>query len=369
MSNDLEEILNNFKLTIIEYINSKNIHVIDDNGYKYKINKDNIKRRNKLPHLFRGNPYAQDNIQLYLDKNNSNLVLLSNEYIDCKHNLEFICKKHKDKGIQLKKLDDIVNGKHFCKYCGIEKRSEKYRIDDSTILNKCDELGLIYIDRFIKEQETWIKYKCKKHLNKGIQCVSWYHLKTCAIGCPYCTGRYKTTEDFIKEMKEINPNIEIIGEYNGSEKPIKCRCKICNHIWNPIGRSLKNNQGCPNCNLSKGEARIRKFLTDYNISFVQQKLFEDCVYKDKLRFDFYLQDYNMCIEFDGQQHFEPVDFANKGTKWAENLFTHNQIKDSIKNKYCKNKNIKLLRIPYWDIKNIENILASELSDAFLMQSL
>lgn len=87
----------------------------------------------------------------------------------------------------------------FCKYCGIEKRSEKYRIDDSTILNKCDELGLIYIDRFIKEQETWIKYKCKKHLNKGIQCVSWYHLKTCAIGCPYCTGRYKTTEDLLRK--------------------------------------------------------------------------------------------------------------------------------------------------------------------------
>lgn len=77
-------------------------------------------------------------------------------------------------------------------------------------------------------------------------------------------------------------------------------------------------------------------------------------------FDFYLPDYNILIEYDGEQHFKPVDFASKGLEWATKIFEYNQIKDKIKNDYCKDNNIRLIRIPYWDFDNIETILASEI---------
>lgn len=360
MREDLKEILLKFNLTLIEYISSTNVLVSDEIGYKYKINLCNIKSRNKLPHLFRKNPFVIDNIKNYLNVNNIGLTLLSKEYVDCKHKLEFVCDKHKDMGIQYRTMDDIVNNHQGCRYCGIEKRGEQYRISDEEIQHRCDELNLIYVGRYIKNQGTWVQFKCKTHFDKGVQDISWYHLRTCAIGCAFCTGRYKTTEDFIKEMSKINPDIEIIGEYTGSENPVKCKCKICGHEWSPIGRSLKNGQGCPACTSSKGEIRVKRFLDNNKIIYNTQKAFEDCVYKEKLRFDFYLPDYNILIEYDGEQHYKPVDFASRGMAWANKIFEYNQIKDKIKNDYCKDNNIKLIRIPYWEFDNIETILTSEI---------
>lgn len=366
---EIKNILFDYDLTLIEFKNTRNIFVKDNYGYKYKVNLCNIKKSHKLPHLFRGNPFAIHNIKNYLKLNNIGLILISTEYFDCKQKLAFICEKHKDKGIQYKTLDGIINDSQYCKFCSAEARGEKYRILDESIINRCNELDLIYIDRYIKDKETWIKFKCKKHLNKGIQEVSWYHLSTCSVGCAYCTGRYKTTNDFIMEMKNINPDIEIIGEYIGSEKPVLCKCKKCSHIWSPIGRSLKNRQGCPSCASSKGEQKIKRILESNNIMYISQKTFDDCIYKERLRFDFYLPICNTIIEYDGEQHFMPVDFANKGLQWAENQFKHNQLKDKIKNDYCNAKNIRLIRIPYYEFNNIEAILTSELPDVFLIKSL
>ena len=79
------------------------IYCSDLNNYKYKINFSNFVIRKKLPHLFKLNPFVIDNIKNYLKLSNSSLELVSNNYIDCKHKLKFICKYHKEKGIQEKK--------------------------------------------------------------------------------------------------------------------------------------------------------------------------------------------------------------------------------------------------------------------------
>ena len=73
-----------------------------------------------------------------------------------------------------------------------------------------------------------------------------------------------------------------------------------------------------------------------------------------LYFDFYLPKFNTCIEYDGEQHFKPVDFAGKGEKWAEQQFAQIQIRDNIKNVYCIDNSIQLLRIKYTE--NIETVL-------------
>jgi hypothetical protein len=69
---------------------------------------------------------------------------------------------------------------------------------------------------------------------------------------------------------------------------------------------------------------------------------------------------NLIIEYDGIQHFEPVDFAGNGKDWAERRFFYTKICDELKTKYCKEKDIKLIRIPYTEFKNIKTILFSEL---------
>ena len=67
-----------------------------------------------------------------------------------------------------------------------------------------------------------------------------------------------------------------------------------------------------------------------------------------LKFDFYLPDYNCCIEYDGKQHFEPIDYFG-----GKNGFIKTQERDDIKNQYCKNNDIKLIRIPYTDLKKLD----------------
>ena len=96
-------------------------------------------------------------------------------------------------------------------------------------------------------------------------------------------------------------------------------------------------------------------LLSLKIRFEKQKTFYNCIYKQKLQFDFHLPDYGMCIESDGEQHFKPLTFFG-GEAACKDL----KIKDTIKTQYCKENEIKLIRISYWDFENIENILIKEL---------
>lgn len=104
-------------------------------------------------------------------------------------------------------------------------------------------------------------------------------------------------------------------------------------------------------NISKGEDLIDYLLQESGFVYERQKTFEDCINPKtgyKLRFDFYLPDYNACIEYDGEQHFK---YKNNGWNNEEN-FKKTTERDGIKTKYCKEKNIKLIRIPYTDYDKI-----------------
>ena len=119
--------------------------------------------------------------------------------------------------------------------------------------------------------------------------------------------------------------------------------------------------GCPNCNQSIGERLIESFLIDNNISYVRQKQFDDCIFKNKLRFDFYIESHNLIIEFDGAQHFKPIDFFG-GIEAFENIL----IRDEIKNDYCFDNDIDMLRISYLNQDKINIILNERLNKIYKM---
>ena len=95
---------------------------------------------------------------------------------------------------------------------------------------------------------------------------------------------------------------------------------------------------------SKWETFIQRYLEENNVNFIPQKTFPDCLNKNKtchLYFDFFLVDCNTIIEYDGEQHFVPVKI------WGgEEKLKIQQENDNIKNEYCKDKNITMVRIPY-----------------------
>lgn len=187
-------------------------------------------------------------------------------------------------------------------------------------------------------------------------------------GCPECAKRNrlvktrKSHKQFIEEIEAINADIEILDKYINNQTKIKCKCLIDGHCWEAIPANLLQGIGCPVCNSPKGEKRVKKFLIYNNIDYISQHKFNDCQHNKPLSFDFYLPDYNMCIEYDGKQHFEPVCFGGISYEQAKIKLKTQVQNDNIKTKYCQDNNIKLLRIPYWEFDNIENILKLKINN-------
>lgn len=166
----------------------------------------------------------------------------------------------------------------------------------------------------------------------------------------------KTTEQFIKEAQLIHDNKYNYDKTDYTKNQIKVVI-TCPEHGDFEQRPLSHLQGCgcPNCNESKGEKAISKFLDKYNISYYRQHKFDDCKNVFSLPFDFYIPSSRVCIEFDGKQHYEPNNHFG-GTETFEKL----KINDTIKNNYCEDNYIDLIRIKYTQIDEIEDILYKSL---------
>lgn len=183
-------------------------------------------------------------------------------------------------------------------------------------------------------------------------------------GCPICEKEAKairnknrglTISEFVKRANTIHSNKYDYSNsvYNGSDKPITIAC--VDHGEFIVGRAEKHllvGQGCPSCNVgSTGEELIKRLLDKHNIVYEAQKKFDDCrspITNRKLSFDFYLPNYNMLIEFDGEHHFKPVKLFHTGDKFDRFIMY-----DTIKTTYALQQNMLFLRIPYTRIQHIE----------------
>ena len=120
---------------------------------------------------------------------------------------------------------------------------------------------------------------------------------------------------------------------------------------NKINDFVNSGHRCPHCNKSTGETKISTFLKEHNVNFEREYRFNDCKYKYRLPFDFYLPEYNLVIEIDGEGHYFPCHFNNISKDKAVFSFEKIKYHDLLKNIYCMENHIDLLRIPYWEIKD------------------
>jgi very-short-patch-repair endonuclease len=177
-------------------------------------------------------------------------------------------------------------------------------------------------------------------------------------GCPKCVGKGLNKEEYIKKFNFIFLNkydyilLKKLIKYNSI---IKVICPIHGEFETKPYIHIRGH-GCPKCKESKGEREIRLFLENNNIKFDYQFKFKKCKNKKELPFDFFVKDLNLCIEFDGEQHFKAFEIFG-----GEKKFKEIKINDNIKNNFCKQNNINLIRISYKDIKNINEILWKEIN--------
>ena len=205
-------------------------------------------------------------------------------------------------------------------------------------------------NEYTKLDDTYInnqtKFLIRHNLCSHEYEVSWHKFHG-GKRCPKCAGLTKlTNEDIVKRIHDLvgNEYTKLDNSYVNSLTKFKIKHNLCGHEYMVSWNIFQQGYRCPKCNQSKGEKFIEDYLTNKNIAFNTQKKFDDCRFKYPLPFDFAVLDDKKIIaliEFDGQQHFEPV----KAWGGEENLKL-TQLRDQIKNEYCKAHNIPLLRIRY-----------------------
>lgn len=233
---------------------------------------------------------------------------------------------------------------------------------------KCKKCKNIDFSKYIGEKiNSWtiLDYKENKFLCKcncgTIKTVNPYNVinnqsKDC--GC----GRKQTMNDIHSKEDDIIGNkfgrltpLKIVGKNKFRKTLYECQCD-CGKLHTTTASALLGGytMSC-GCLHSKMNSIISQFLQEQNIDFDSEKF---CRYNDTEygKFDFYLKKYNLVIEYDGEDHYMPIDRAGKGEEWAKEKLKMTQYRDKLKNQYCKENNINLLRIPYWEKENYQTII-------------
>ena len=213
--------------------------------------------------------------------------------------------------------------------------------------------------------------KCQKkdyHDSYFVNCYDFIN----GSRCPYCINYHGKVHPFDSLGKLLeDKNLLHIWSTKNKKSPYEYSPMSGQKVWwkCPEGKHKDFYRGidssnnicnfrCPECQYSKGEERISNYLLNENINYISQKTFESLIGLNGglLSYDFYLLDYNLLIEYQGEQHEKPVDFKSKGKKHAEKQFQKQLEHDRRKREYAKINNMNLLEIWYWDFDTIEQII-------------
>ena len=214
--------------------------------------------------------------------------------------------------------------------------------------------GYLMMPTIYVGNDTKLPYICPEHSDKGIQWITYSHLKN-GRGCRYCGMKnahasMRYTYDEVKDFIECNGKNKLLSStYTGyNDYNLNVTCEVCGNVYRTsLGFFLKGQTLCKECTCSNGERQILTYLKNKNIDYIKEHEFCTCYWDNPLRFDFYLPEYNIAIEFDGEQHYKPIRFSGESQEEANDNFINTQLRDEAKNKHCKDNSIILWRIPYW----------------------
>lgn len=179
--------------------------------------------------------------------------------------------------------------------------------------------------------------------------------KRCAV-----IGKQSRMKDYTSEKNPFYSFIERTDDKTPYGFKWKIQCNKCNGVYYEVPNQLvsakrpKGNNPC-SCwkHQSQGCNQIEALLKNHNIAYVKEHSFNDCCSPNNkpMRFDFYIEN-TYLIEFDGEQHFKETQFFGNEKIDTKEALRRYQIYDDIKNQYCANNNIPIIRIPYTHLKKI-----------------
>lgn len=283
-------------------------------------------------------------------------------YVHSMENLRIRCRKCNE--VFFQRPCSHLEG-YGCKTCGRQraarKVAQKRRLSLSQFINRCRDIhGDTYGYQCVEYVNTGTKVaiRCKKH---GVfEQTPENHIQ--GQGCPTCAAKTrnnnrneKCRRDFVSRCVDVHGGTYDYSRtvYRTSNQKVVIVCRE-HGLFRQFPADHLNGSGCPGCQDSKGEKRIADFLDANNVSFRRQATFAWCVDVGRLRFDFRIKRVKLLIEFDGEQHFSrdgKLVFFDRTSSLDDQ-----QRRDRIKDESCAREGWDLVRIPYTEINNIEDIL-------------
>lgn len=165
-------------------------------------------------------------------------------------------------------------------------------------------------------------------------------------GCPKCAGRNLTQDEALAQFREVHGDRYDYSKvsYVNKTTPVCICCKIHGDFWQTPASHLIG-QGCPTCNQSHLENEIEQLLKRHELRFEKQKTFPWLRLKSYLKLDFFLPDYGVAVECQGEQHFNPCDYMG-----GEDALKTIQERDYLKEELCEKHGINVL---YYSDLNID----------------
>lgn len=330
-----------------KYKNNKiSIIVRDKEGYMYYCTFNNLKNSN-LQKFSKLNPYTLENIKLYIKLNNINVELLSDEYKDNRTKMLWRCSCGET--FKANWSDFYSCNKHQCNKCGLIKMGLSGRVDKNFVKNKVEEMGYILLNEYTI---------CDEHLhlldNEGYKYhITWTNLRKKKPSRFHVENPF--TIENVKHYMELNKmTCKLIDEeWHGNQYFMEFECECGEHFrtcWDNLTR--QNKTLCDTCSSKSSslERRVKFYLDEHNIKYLQEYSFDNLSYIHRLRFDFAIFDSNdnLCylIEVQGLQHYQPVRFEEENNEVAEERYRKQVERDNLKREYCKEYNIPLLELKY-----------------------
>lgn len=288
---------------------------------------------------------------------NSECELLSNEYIDKNQKMIFKCKC----GVTFdRKMRNFKTSKFkCCPSCSNKKANDGNRLDIDFIKNEVSKnSNCILIESEYYNNRTKMEFECGCG---NTFYTSWVEFVTLnKKQCNDCSNTTRYTTDDVKKYIEENSKCVLLStEYENNHTKLNVICE-CGELFKVDFKKFKNSfvRSCRKCRGVKSnyEVYVENILKELDVAYIEQYTFKDCKNIKVLPFDFYLPKHNIIIEVDGEQHFRPFRFAKSENEFAETIYN-----DAIKNSYCEDNNIILIRIPYYKIKNSKDIIIKEIN--------
>lgn len=260
-------------------------------------------------------------------------------------------------------VTDVI--KEYKKDCGCIRRKkldkkviEKYSYLVNTTINNWIILEIVPPNEKCKKTTALCKCQCGTRKTVRIQYLLDGRSKDCGCGRK-AKLRETRTKNLVGQRFGKLVVTELLEESNKfNRRMYKCKCDCGNETIVQSSCLLNGHTSSCGCLVSYYNMYIEQFLNKSNIDHIcEYPVVIDGV---RYRYDFYLPKYNLFIEYDGQQHFEAPRYYGDDTESNQAILKKTQEHDKIKNKYCEDNNINLLRIPYWEKDNVETIINNHL---------